>query len=61
MQRINTLTGYIDAAYSGKNAVSSWNEEFGEGNPEAGVLENLINELKQEREEIEKKLLSIEL
>jgi hypothetical protein len=61
MMRINTLTGYIDAVYSGKNAISNWNEEFGEGNAEASVLENLINELKQEREDIEKKLRSIEL
>jgi hypothetical protein len=61
MVRISTLTRYIDAAYSGKNAISNWNEEFGEGNPEANALDYLIKELKEEREEMEKKLRSTEL
>lgn len=60
MERLNLLSNYLDAVKSGKAAVSNWNEEFGEGNPEVRVLEKLINELKMEKEELEDKLRSTE-
>lgn len=61
MNRLNLLNEYLGAINSGKNAISTWNEEFGEGNPEVNVLENLIHELQYERTEIEDKLRSIKV
>jgi hypothetical protein len=61
MNRLNLLSEYIGAIHSGKNAISTWNEEFGEGNPEVNVLENLIHELQHEKAELENKLRSIEV
>jgi hypothetical protein len=60
MERIKLLSNYLDAVKSGKAAVSNWNDEFGEGNPEVSVLEKLINELRLEKEKLEYKLRSTE-
>lgn len=61
VNRFFVLDQYLDTLISAKRSVSTFNEEFGEGNPEVGVLERLSRELQDERDELENKLKSIEL
>lgn len=61
VSRFFVLDQYLDTLISAKRSVSTYNEEFGEGNPEVGILERLSRELQDEKDELEKKLKSIEL
>lgn len=59
MIRIEELDGFMKAIQSGFNAISTYNEEFGEGNPDAINLCKLCEELKGEREGLVEELKGI--
>lgn len=61
MEKINEYDDYIKALGEGYDAISNWDEEFGEGNPDANVLKHLRDNFMKEREELVEKLKGIRL
>lgn len=48
-ERLEQLNKYIQLLGVVHSEKSTWNEEFGEGNPDAKLINNMLNDFKEER------------